>query len=219
MRIQFRLFTAGRREEEEESCQVTEWLIKDDDKSWIRHGTGQNRRVHIIKISRWLTLFILFIFALMRTYFFLPILSCTQQINSISFVWWMSKTKTQSFPLSRISPLLFHNTTTAKLSEAIDKQSSLLYRREYIVLTETETFVWPPKMSWPMKSNQTLTTTDHHHFLAECFEKWKKSISYLKISLACSLTILFNVLFNFLVSFFVKDHSSREYHHSLAVFD
>jgi hypothetical protein len=59
----------------------------------------------------------------------------------------------------------------------------------------------------------------HHHFLAECFEKWKKSISYLKISLACSLTILFNVLFNFLVSFFVKDHSSREYHHSLAVFD
>jgi hypothetical protein len=71
----------------------------------------------------------------------------------------MSKTKTQSFPLSRISPLLFHNTTTAKLSEAIDKQSSLLYRREYIVLTETETFVWPPKMSWPMKSNQTLTTT------------------------------------------------------------
>jgi hypothetical protein len=82
----------------------------------------------------------------------------------------MSKTKTQSFPLSRISPLLFHNTTTAKLSEAIDKQSSLLYRKEYIVLTETETFVWPPKIELA-NEEQPNPYHHHHHFLAECFEK------------------------------------------------
>lgn len=67
MRIQFRRFTAGRRGEEEESRQVSEWLIKDDDSPGLDTGPAQNRRVHIIQISK-LTGSTLFR-ALMRWYF------------------------------------------------------------------------------------------------------------------------------------------------------
>lgn len=172
MRIQFRRFTAGRRGEEEESRQVSEWLIKDDDSPGLDTGPAQNRRVHIIQISK-LTGSTLFR-ALMRWYF-------NFESRHPEKIYKHKIRQTLEIPLRSLvnvnllyflfSPLSFapcisilHNTRHS--NRAQEEALHLLYRT--LFLAETETFVWPPPESqWRRIS----VNPHHHHFLAEWFGK------------------------------------------------